>query len=137
MSKVAAGRYVIYSRALTPTGQKLALTFSGTQKEALTISPLANAPKQIWVVKDYNSTTSTIGPDTSNRDQVGNGGGVPVVLPPGGYTWTMQVVDSGYIIQDGGKSASSYWNVGDATDGTKVSFGQDNGILSRWVFEKA
>ncbi|KAF9529848.1 hypothetical protein CPB83DRAFT_905694 [Crepidotus variabilis] len=134
MSKPTAGRYVIYSRVLSSTGQKLSLTYSGNQNEGLTITPLANTPKQMWVIKDSSSTTSYISPYTSSGDEVGWGAG-PVVLPPGGYVWTLRGGDWGYTIQDGAKTA--YWSVGNAAVNTKVSIGKDNGTLSRWIFEKA
>jgi CCL2 lectin-like len=47
MSKPAAGNYVIYNRVLSPTGDKLAITFNGQNANA-TVQPLSyNASQKV------------------------------------------------------------------------------------------
>jgi hypothetical protein len=46
MSKPSAGDYVIYNRVLSPTGEKLALSFNG-QNQTVTVKPLDKGDGQI------------------------------------------------------------------------------------------
>ncbi|KAG2005028.1 hypothetical protein CC2G_003527 [Coprinopsis cinerea AmutBmut pab1-1] len=134
-AKPPAGRYVIYNRVLSPNGEKLALTYPGYQREALTLTPLHHSANQIWILNNWDATTSSLTPETARNTQVGWGSGnVPIVLPPGNYVWTLASSAGGYIIQDGGKTV--YWNAGEAVANTKVSIGGDNGLQARWIFER-
>ncbi|KAG2005040.1 hypothetical protein CC2G_003539 [Coprinopsis cinerea AmutBmut pab1-1] len=119
MTKPAAGRYVIYNRALSGSGEKLALTYPGQEKSPLILTPLDRNSKQIWVLSDYSSDLSYIRPDSVSNTEVGMSSGSPVVLPPGGYVWTLTSSSDGYTIQDGGKTI--YWNIAEADDNTKVN----------------
>lgn len=46
MSKPSAGNYAIYSRVLSPTGEKLALHFNGSN-QTVTVKPLDKSDAQI------------------------------------------------------------------------------------------
>ena len=46
MSRPSAGNYIIYNRVLSPTGQKLAITFHGDNQFA-TVEPFGNNNNQI------------------------------------------------------------------------------------------
>lgn len=46
MSRPAPGSYIIYNRALSPSGEKLAITFVG-QGNTLTVTPKTNSTTQI------------------------------------------------------------------------------------------
>ena len=134
MSKPSAGRYVIYHRVLSPSGEKLAITFNG-QSNYATVTPLTNSNSQIWNVRDYNSTTQSVSPVSNSGLQCGWGNGGVVVLPAGGYVWIIRNTDSGYTIQDGGRTA--YWGVDEAYEGQNVAIeGGDGGIFQNWIFEQ-
>jgi hypothetical protein len=46
MSKPTAGNYYIINRLLSPTGEKLAITFNG-QEQTTTLTPMASLASQI------------------------------------------------------------------------------------------
>ena len=45
MSKPPAGLYIIYNRVLSPTGEKLAITYNG-ERNAVTVTPFSDSPVQ-------------------------------------------------------------------------------------------
>jgi len=45
MSKPPAGLYIIYNRVLSPTGEKLAITYNG-ERNAVTVSPFSDLSVQ-------------------------------------------------------------------------------------------
>lgn len=103
-----AGTYYIINRVLSPTGDKLALTFEG-QGSAAQVTPLANAANQQvcrittssspslifpqWVLS--GGATSSVSPVSSQGLQAGWGSGV-VILPAGGYVWHVTQTANGY-----------------------------------------
>jgi hypothetical protein len=133
MSAPPAGSYVIYNRVLSPTGDKLAITFGGQGKN-LTVTPLTNASTQIWQIGS-GTGTQTVVPASNTGLQVGWGNPGPVPLTPGGYVWTIRTGDNGYTIQDGGKTAS--WNLPSATGNSDVAItpgDQATNEKYRWIF---
>lgn len=136
MSRPAAGRYVIYNRVLSPTGQKLAISYRndgpGATVTALSGTP---APYQIWDVRDFDSRTQSINQDSSNL-QCGWGDGFVSLLPPGNYVWVIRSSDTGYTIQDGGESNN--WGIqGNPVDPHLVNINLPDGSdQQRWIFEK-
>ncbi|THH31743.1 hypothetical protein EUX98_g2419 [Antrodiella citrinella] len=133
MSRPAPGRYVIYNRVLSPSGQKLAMSYKNGDSGA-TVTALNYAPYQVWEVQNYDSRTQSISPQGTNL-QCAWGDGFISVLPAGGYVWVIIGNDDGYTIQDGGESNS--WGVDSAVDSHLVNIGQPTGsVQQRWIFEK-
>jgi len=134
MSRPPAGDYVIYNRVLSPTGQKLAITFHGNNKN-VTVRPWASTTNQVWTLEDYDRKTQSVSPKNAGRLQAAWGDNVVQVMNAGGYVWTIRGSNSGYTIQDGGVTV--HWGVASATNGASVSIGKDaGGPDQRWVLEQ-
>ncbi|KAF9795706.1 hypothetical protein IEO21_11077 [Rhodonia placenta] len=135
MSRPSAGTYIIYNRVLSPTGEKLAFTFTG-QNKTQTVTPLSNNETQKWIIKDYNSNTQTISPESNANLQAAWGDQGVTVLPAGAYVWVIRSTDSGYTIQDGKQTV--YWGVADAVDNANVTITAGTGNeKQRWIFHQA
>ncbi|KAG8997741.1 hypothetical protein FRB94_014036 [Tulasnella sp. JGI-2019a] len=134
MSRPAPGTYYIVNKVLSPTGDKLAITFNN-QGGAASLTALSNKPSQQWNVTNYNSSTMAFAPVSSPTLQTGWGSGVIVVIPAGAYVWTVKNTTNGTTIQDGGQTAS--WNAANATDGDKLAITPGTGgDRYTWIFVK-
>ncbi|KAG2005031.1 hypothetical protein CC2G_003529 [Coprinopsis cinerea AmutBmut pab1-1] len=129
----ALRRYVIYSRVLSPDGEKLAITWSGRRNASLKLTTLDHTPKQIWVVSD--SVMPAFSPDVARGLEVGRGdGNTLVVFPPGGHRWVLEPSPDGYAIRDQARRVC--WSVPHPVVNSRISIGNDAGLLSRWVLER-
>ncbi|KAL4263776.1 CCL2-like lectin domain-containing protein [Pleurotus pulmonarius] len=126
------GTYYIVNRMLSPSGQKLALTFNG-ENNTVTVTPLINAHNQAWAIRDHtDGKTQSVSPVSSPRLQIGMGSGVIKVLSPGGYVWTLRNTPSGATIQDGGVTV--FWGLAEAQVDQPVAFGKEAAnVHQRWV----
>ncbi|KAF5347770.1 hypothetical protein D9756_010314 [Leucocoprinus leucothites] len=93
-TKLAPGKYYIINRVLSPTGEKLAMTFEGQGKLAKAM-PLTRSTTQVWSIENYNDKTQSFSPEDSKNLQAGWGDGV-VIIPAGNYTWTVRKEEDGY-----------------------------------------
>ncbi|KAF5347773.1 hypothetical protein D9756_010311 [Leucocoprinus leucothites] len=138
MSKPAAGNYYIINRVLSPAGKDLSITFKG-QNQYATVTALSDSDQnQVWVIRDAGAATQSISPASNPNLQVGWGSSGAMVLPPGGYVWTIaQVAVDTYTIQDGGRTA--FWGVTNATEneGIKIVAGNANDWRNQWVLVRA
>ncbi|KZP02658.1 hypothetical protein FIBSPDRAFT_969741 [Athelia psychrophila] len=131
---IPTGTYVIYNRVLSPLGEKLAITFNGSNQGA-TVKALANGDaSQQWIIGGPIGDAQPISPASPSGLQAGWGDGV-VVLPAGNYVWSIKSSSDGYTIQDGGKTQN--WNLQSATVASKVAISADNGNEKyRWIFQR-
>ncbi|PPQ68409.1 hypothetical protein CVT26_006081 [Gymnopilus dilepis] len=135
MSRPAPGCYAIYNRVLSPTGEKLAITYNG-KGNTLTVTPFRNnSDSQIWQISNYDSNTQAVVPNNDGSLQVGWGNAGAVVLPAHAYVWTIRSGYDGFTIQDGGKTQN--WHLNNATDNALVAIAPDQGSERyRWVLEE-
>lgn len=115
MSRPSEGNYVIYNRILSPTGEKLAITYSGTVNQNATLTPLDNTSHQIvsftglrsvyriltttqWVLKNSGSTAQSISPQSATGLQAAWAGNHDYVRvqSAAGYVWNVKSNDDGY-----------------------------------------
>ncbi|KAF5347775.1 hypothetical protein D9756_010313 [Leucocoprinus leucothites] len=128
----APGVYYIVNRVLSPTGEKLAMTFEG-KGELAKAMPLTNSAAQRWIIGKFDAKTQSVSPADSPSLQAGWGKGV-IILPAGNYVWTIRKEDDGYTIQDGGVTV--YWGLDHAKEGESISIGAGTGgEKQRWVLE--
>ncbi|CAE6401441.1 unnamed protein product [Rhizoctonia solani] len=140
MFQLDAGVYIIYNRVLSPTGQRLAMTFNGTG-EPITVAPLdTSSANQHWVIENYGydrrraTTLQHVRPQTDQELEAGWGESI-VVLPVGNYVWGITKDGSAYAIKDGDKQIS--WSIHSAIQGSNVVPVQDaTGEKQRWIFHK-
>ncbi|KAG9224205.1 hypothetical protein CCMSSC00406_0004704 [Pleurotus cornucopiae] len=130
------GTYYIVNHMLSPSGQKLALTFNG-ENNTVTVTPLINATNQAWAIKDYgDGKTQSVSPVSSPHLQIGMGSGVIKVLSAGGYVWTLRSTPSGATIQDGGVTV--FWGLAHVQVDQPVTFGREaENANQRWVMTPA
>jgi len=134
MSRPAAGRYFIYNRVLSPSGQKLAITFK-KDAEGAVVTGLNFAPSQIWDVKDFDDKTQSISPDGDNKLQAAWGDGFISVKPAGNFVWVVRSSDQGFTIKDGRETNN--WGLDNAVEGHLVNIGKPKDVPEQhWVFEK-
>lgn len=140
MTRPEPGTYIIYNRVLSPTGEKLAITFNpayGGPKTA-TITPKSGDNRQKWIVANYDSNTQSFAPLTETSSQACWGPGIVGVLPAGNYVWTVKSSDSGYTIRDGRNSPGATWQLTDANNNAMIYITGDNGSeKTKWIFERA
>ncbi|CCO37692.1 hypothetical protein BN14_11851 [Rhizoctonia solani AG-1 IB] len=135
-----AGVYIIYNRVLSPTGQRLAMTFNETD-EPITVTPLdPSSPNQRWVIENYEydqqraTTLQHVKPQMNQELEAGWGESI-VVLPAGDYVWGITKDGSAYTIKDGDKEIS--WSIHSAIQGSNVVPVQDaTGEKQRWIFHQ-
>ncbi|KAK7692676.1 hypothetical protein QCA50_004309 [Cerrena zonata] len=133
-STIPDGDYVIYSRALSNFGQKLAISFNGNDTYA-TLKPLGYSQDQIWTLRNYNGRTLSVSPRCSLHLQAAWGSEGVKVMPEGNYVWTFTNNGEGFIIQDG--DMTKYWGVSFANSSTNITIGDDDGQPGhRWILEK-
>ncbi|KAG8882828.1 hypothetical protein FRB97_004404 [Tulasnella sp. 331] len=135
MSKPADSTYYIINRVLSPTGEKLVITYNG-QNQAATVTPMAaNDAKQQWKIQDYDANTQYVIPVSHPNEQAAWGAGFMTVLPAGGYVWNIRSSDGGYTIHDGG--VTNVWGVLTANGGQSVTISHDGPREGqRWIFQK-
>jgi hypothetical protein len=113
MSKPEPGNYVIYNRVLSPTGEKLALSFNG-ENQTVTVEPFSDRSNLLasisslpyplysnvflqWSIVDYSDgRTQSLSPKNRGDLQAAWGSNVVTVLTAGSYVWTIRSSDSGY-----------------------------------------
>ncbi|KAF4616896.1 hypothetical protein D9613_008766 [Agrocybe pediades] len=133
MSRPNQGSYVIYNRVLSPTGDKLAITFTG-QNNTLTVTPMTKSSNQVFNLTNNDTNTMFVVPQSSSGLQVGWGSNGATPMTPGGYVWTIKSSDAGYTIQDGGMSQN--WHLDKAANNANVAIAADQGNERyRWVLE--
>jgi len=134
LARPPAGNYLIYNRVLSPTGQKLAITFQGADQYA-TVEPFGYNKSQVWKLQDYDAYTQAIVPVEATSLQAAWGDQGVKVIEAGNYVWAVRDGDEGYTIQDGDLTAE--WGITKGYAGEKITIGKDYGVPNqRWVFEK-
>ncbi|EIW83809.1 hypothetical protein CONPUDRAFT_119225 [Coniophora puteana RWD-64-598 SS2] len=134
MSKPSPGRYVIYHRIQSSSGERLAITYNG-QNGYPTVNPLTYEDNQIWIIQNYNDTTQSISPASNSNLQCGWGDNAVIVLPPQAYVWIIRNNASGYTIQDGGQTV--YWGLDEAEEKQNVTIKQgEGGIFQSWILKQ-
>ncbi|KIJ28687.1 hypothetical protein M422DRAFT_189422 [Sphaerobolus stellatus SS14] len=135
MSKPSVGTYTIYSRVLSPSGDKLYMTWNQSDNTVNLEAP-TGADNQKWSIKDYNSNTQTISPSTASDGQIDYGNGGLSVRPSNDYTFTFRSSSTGYIIADGSGN-TNFWKVADAVVYIRATYGTPSDDLrQRWILEK-
>jgi len=131
----ALGTYIISSRARSPDGERLAITYNG-RSNAVTVTPKKDTSvTQHWIIGEFGSGKSTVVPYNSQRDQAAWGEGFVTILPAGGYVWILEETAGGWTIQDGGKT--QFWGLDQATQNSQVTIGPGTGHeRQRWILEK-
>ncbi|KAK6525860.1 hypothetical protein TWF281_010904 [Arthrobotrys megalospora] len=135
MTKPAPGDYVIYSRVLSCTGEKLAITFCKKGGPA-TVTPLTYRKEQVWTISNYSDgRTQYVIPKKDSSLQVGWGDTGAVVIPAGEYVWTIRSGNEGFTIQDG--DVTKNWGIVKGNTNEKVCISVDKGQPGqRWILEK-
>ncbi|KAG2090599.1 uncharacterized protein F5147DRAFT_25996 [Suillus discolor] len=134
MTKPPRGTYVIVNRVLSPTDERLAITFNGPE-QPLTVNTRTDFSNQRWIVQDYDQNTKSLVPVDATALQVAWGADCATVLPAHNYVWTIRETDSGYTIQDGGVTV--FWGVANAVNNATVTIGTGTGDeKQRWFFER-
>ena len=114
MSRPPPGNYIIYSRILGPTGQKLAITFHGDDRFA-TVEPYGHQKNQVvrnplfsviisinhyrylqWDLQNYDENTQAVVPVEATNLQAAWGDEGVKVLKAGNYVWTIRGSEEGY-----------------------------------------
>ncbi|KAG1821252.1 hypothetical protein EV424DRAFT_1488299 [Suillus variegatus] len=137
----APGTYVIVNKALSPTNERLAITYNGLN-QPLTVNIKTDSSHQRWIVQDHDQNTKSLVPVDATTLQAAWGEDCATARPAHSYVWTITETDSGYrrvpprsFIQDG--VGTAFWGVADAVDNAPLVAGSDTGDEKhRWSFER-
>ncbi|KAG1861414.1 hypothetical protein C8R48DRAFT_774160 [Suillus tomentosus] len=103
------GTYVIVNEALSPTNERLAITYNGLD-QPLTVNIKTDSSHQL----DHDQNTNFLVPVDATALRAAWGADCATALPAHSYVWTITETDSGYTIQDG--VGTAFWGVADAVD---------------------
>jgi len=133
MTSLPNGDYIIYSRALSSTGEKLALSSNGVNQLA-SVKPLGYTQDQIWTLTSL-AGAYTVVPKNGPGLQAAWGGPAVQILTAGNYIWAFTSDSDGFVIQDSKQTV--FWGVTTPTTGSQVTITSDNGQPGfRWVVQQ-
>ena len=123
------GEYILYSRALSHTGQKLAISFNGNDAYA-TVKPLGYSQDQIvsrplsthvlhfptplcpsqWSIRFFNGSTYSVSPRGNTHLQAAWGSEGVKVMSAGNYVWTFTNNGQGfvYVVTEKNRTSSAH-----------------------------
>jgi len=142
MSHPAPGRYIIYSRVLSPSGKKLAITHKEGSLGAVVTELETPGAHHFWDVKDFRDKGQTIdlggSPDAVQAAWVVKEDFISV-RPVFNYVWIIRgTADEGYTITDGGETNN--WHLKKPVEDHVIDMGpvpEDPEYLNKyWIFEE-